>query len=657
MDQLDSPQWWTSSAAASGAWAAVVCVVIVVGSVVNVAVAVHWFIGRHGSSSLSSTSSVESPAIALPVADLLLCALAAPLRYAAAPPFLHSHVHTTMTTITTTSTVNLDGPTTTTASPMRAFVLNPTSPFLYTHTIPTLPPSHANSISMTSPRPKHPSTLVRLHRTPEIESPPPLTRSTDTLAFSIDLLGTPSPPVYPPAPSTPHPATIFGISSPSGPLSFYSSGHHDPQPQTQESSSPTTSSYVVPRIGDSPEEGGGGGDDGSDGGGGEANDEDTQWAVDGQTDKRSEELDIGVTADRKNTEHSKTGSGDTGRDVHAVVVASCLVSLHLVVTVAVHRVALLAHPASSMSGAPTLRSLWVPGAALVGCALISGGLVAVLHLGGNFTQHLPILGVSPLPGPNEEVSSCTLGFLIYVLTLCSLATICYMVILVAILRQQARGNRAPSASEGRGAGSLVSPHFHSSNIGDTGWAIRERENAGGADGGGGEGNVMQSYGGRGRVVRACLMVLSLIFTLFLCWALPVSMALYALVDRTSGLAPLLPYCDALTLLSGMLHPFLYGEGWSAALACFLSLRDNFGTWAYRMNLLQTHRTQVTATNNHSLGNDNRNIVARDIRRRPGCCSCMGECARTHSAPAPFSEAATFANSFPLRQNLQLDDRT
>nr|XP_027207014.1 uncharacterized protein LOC113800444 [Penaeus vannamei] len=74
---VESEWWWAWSGAAGGAWAAVVCVVVVMGGAVNVAVVIHW---------ATSRPAQDSPSAALPCVDLLLCVLAAPLRYAHAPP-------------------------------------------------------------------------------------------------------------------------------------------------------------------------------------------------------------------------------------------------------------------------------------------------------------------------------------------------------------------------------------------------------------------------------------------------------------------------------------------------------------------------------------------------------------------------------------------
>ncbi|XP_069175712.1 uncharacterized protein [Procambarus clarkii] len=301
----------------------------------------------------------------------------------------------------------------------------------------------------------------------------------------------------------------------------------------------------------------------------------------------------------------------------------CLASLHVVVVVAIHRVALLLRCSSTIPLAPRLASpVLVLTVAVVGAASLVGGL----HATGNFTRSLPLLGVAQLPPEGSRPPALVVGFLSYVVGLCGITSLCYIVIIAALV-YQGRGREVP-----------VPTVVHQPSCNSLNNAVPSPSEAE---------IVTQGYAHE-RAVRACMTVVSVLVTLVVCWAVPVTLSLYALVNDAS-MTPALNYSDALLLLSGLIHPFVYGEGWAAMSACVAGLRHGASTAAYRLRVTQRTRTRVRATDLQRGGGGTRG---------QGRCCCCWPC--TSHPPPPHTQplsqtACTFVNSFPLKCALPLPD--
>ncbi|XP_064111226.1 uncharacterized protein LOC135218706 [Macrobrachium nipponense] len=316
--------------------------------------------------------------------------------------------------------------------------------------------------------------------------------------------------------------------------------------------------------------------------------------------------------------------------IHAVVVFICLASLHVVVMVAVHRLALL------LRCSPTvlLPFRMTPPVFVLLLALASAGaLVGSLHATGQFTEHLPLLGTMKYPA-DLSPSSVVVGFLSYAAGLCGIAVFCYGTI-IATLLYQGRDRAVTNSRQDP----LPLTSSTTSSV-----AMQQSP---------GDETTVQTYSGHGRAIRACMTVVSVVVTLAVCWAIPISLALYALMTDTQ-ITPALPYSDILLLLSGLIHPFVYGEGWIAVAACYNGVRNMTSATAYRMGLTKRTRTPVHATVR------GRRLQQEEEPRRlqhqyvSYCCPCRA--ASRIPDTQLFSEAATtFVNSFPLRHALSRQD--
>ncbi|XP_053632820.1 uncharacterized protein [Cherax quadricarinatus] len=306
---------------------------------------------------------------------------------------------------------------------------------------------------------------------------------------------------------------------------------------------------------------------------------------------------------------------------HAVVLCVCLASLHVVVTVALYRLALLWRCPTAL---PILSRLASPVLVLMVAVVGAGLLVGSLHATSNFTAELPLLGLTGFPSLGSFPPAQVIGFLFYVTSLCGTATLCYILI-IAVLVHQGRGNviPAPSALPGR---QLPSCHIVSSEVPSS----PETQ------------TVTQGYG-HGRTVRACMTVISVLVTLLVCWVVPVSLALYAVIIDAS-MTPVIPYSDALLLLSGLIHPFMYGEGWAALAACVAGLRHTFSSVAYRLGVTKPIKTRIRATH-----------TDREEHRQGRALCCWPCRKRYHLPDAQFSEAATFVNSFSFKRAVSRQD--
>ncbi|XP_069179593.1 uncharacterized protein [Procambarus clarkii] len=479
-----------------------VCVVVVVGSAVNAAVLVHW---------VTSRPSHQSPAVALQVTDLFLCILAAPLRYAHAPPIpspeasnisvMETAIPSTNLTLETPNLLSQQG-----------------------HDIGLDIPIFSANISLGSPLPE---AITRLNNpTPD-----------NSISMAVDANANLSNP-------------IFAVNT-------------------------ILTDIMLNTI----------------------------------TETLAEDAPEAITGG--------------GRLAHAAVVCVCLASLHVVVVVAIHRVALLLRCSSTMPLAPRLASpVLVLTVAVVGAASLVGGL----HATGNFTRSLPLLGVAQLPPEGSRPPALVVGFLSYVVGLCGITSLCYIVIIAALVHQ-GRGREVP-----------VPTVVHQPSCNSLNNAVPSPSEAE---------IVTQGYAHE-RAVRACMTVVSVLVTLVVCWAVPVTLSLYALVNDAS-MTPALNYSDALLLLSGLIHPFVYGEGWAAMSACVAGLRHGASTTAYRLGVTQRTRTRVRATDLQRGGGGTRG---------QGRCCCCWPC--TSHPPPPHTQplsqtACTFVNSFPLKCALPLPD--
>lgn len=221
-----------------------------------------------------------------------------------------------------------------------------------------------------------------------------------------------------------------------------------------------------------------------------------------------------------------------------VVVALCVGSLHVVVVVALHRLTLL------LQLSPTLPPSHATAVFVAVVALaVSIGLVGGLHSITCFMRALPLLGECGLLLHSNTPPMSVVAFLGYLGILCSFSLFCYLVIMAALLHQ-----------------GCTRPSYTSSAV------VLPREQGEGATG----------LSGQERALQACATVLMVVVTLVVCWMMPVFLTLYALLVQPS-LIPTLPYSDALILLSALVHPFVYRDGWSALLACFNRLYALFFT--------------------------------------------------------------------------------
>lgn len=220
-----------------------------------------------------------------------------------------------------------------------------------------------------------------------------------------------------------------------------------------------------------------------------------------------------------------------------VVVGLCVGSLHVVVVVALHRLSLL------LQLSPTLPPCHATAVFVAVVALaISSGLVGGLQRGTCFIQALPLLGECGLLSHGNTPPLSVVAFLGYLGILCSFTLFCYLVIMAALLHQ-----------------GCTRPSYTSSAV------VLSREQEG-----------TTGLSGQDRALQACATVLMVVVTLVVCWMMPVSLTLYALLVQPS-LIPTLPYSDALILLSALVHPFVYRDGWSALLVCVNRLYTLFFT--------------------------------------------------------------------------------
>ncbi|CAL4126968.1 unnamed protein product, partial [Meganyctiphanes norvegica] len=252
--------------------------------------------------------------------------------------------------------------------------------------------------------------------------------------------------------------------------------------------------------------------------------------------------------------------------VQIVVVTLCLTSLHVVVLVALHRLTLLMHCAPTSPGRYTAPLIVL----LIGmcCAI---GVSMGLHATGVFTHNLPLLGPQHLPPSNTSTPNVVIAFLLYIASLCVISATCYMVIAVTLLNQPVRrpysspcqsSNIRPSTSSA--SGSQNKTDDCPSDVGNS-----ERQ---------------------GRAIRACVTVISVVMTLTVCWVLPVTLALYTLLLNKS-LTHSLPYSDVLVLLSGLIHPFVYGEGWTALLACGEGVQQTVSFLKHKIGYLKKNSSR------------------------------------------------------------------
>ena len=323
---LETDEWWGWSSSGGGAWAAVLVIIMVLGSVVNIAVLVHWFTCRHLS---------DSPVIALPFTDLLLCTIAVPLRYLYAPPFT---------------------------------------------------PIHLND----------------------------------------------------------------------------------------EASLEKTTNYVIPR-------------------------------------EMTEVIDDGI--------------------IHTIVTSFCLLSLHVIILISMHRLCLLIVPCCPQifpSAQYNIVAPWI----ILSCSFIWTAIVigGIWITAGDFTYDLPIMGVV---GTNVEKTGCsnsTLTFLVYLSIILGICLISYVFILLI----------------------LVYKTFIATN---------NKDNSGYGDCRDGVPML------QGRTARAICIIIIVIITISLCWVIPLCLAFYTVYTCDSRLMKVVPYSDALLLMSGLVHPFIYTEAWSTVILC------------------------------------------------------------------------------------------
>lgn len=301
---------------------------------------------------------------------------------------------------------------------------------------------------------------------------------------------------------------------------------------------------------------------------------------------------------------------------HAVVVGVCLTSLHVVVIVALHRLTLLLK--CSVRGRKPFRfasPLLVVAVALAAAVALVGGL----HATGRFTDMFPLLGVSRPRPPGAPPPPLVVGFLSYVAGLCGATILCYLTIISALIHQ-GRSQAVAAAPLPEFSG----PPFYSS-VSSPGPSTES-------------GVAGPGHGGHGLALRACITVLSVLVTLSVCWAVPVCLALYALLSE-APMTPSLPYSDALLLLSGLVHPFVYGEGWAAVAACVGGLRHGVIATSYRVGLASRPRSRMqTADPPSDSGGGGRTWQSSE--------ACCWPC-RSHGTQAA-TETATF-NIIPLRQ--------
>ncbi|XP_042879721.1 uncharacterized protein LOC122258070 [Penaeus japonicus] len=312
---------------------------------------------------------------------------------------------------------------------------------------------------------------------------------------------------------------------------------------------------------------------------------------------------------------------------HAVVVSVCLSSLHVVALVALHRLTLLLRCCSSCGRRkpfPLASPLLVLTAALAAAAALVGGL----HATGRFTDVFPLLGVSRPRPPGAPPPPLVVGFLSYVAGLCGATTLCYVVILAALVHQ-GRSSHAVAATP---LPEFPGPPSYSS-VSSPGPPPDPEVAAPGS-------------GGHGLALRACMTVLSVLVTLSVCWAVPVCLALYALLSE-APLTPSLPYSDALLLLSGLVHPFVYGEGWAAVAACVGGLRYGLVATCYRAGLVSRPRTRMQVRDQPS-DSDGDGGGGRTWRRKVACCWPCRSHGRHLSTHAATDEEEATCNSFPLR---------
>ncbi|XP_068214967.1 uncharacterized protein [Palaemon carinicauda] len=311
--------------------------------------------------------------------------------------------------------------------------------------------------------------------------------------------------------------------------------------------------------------------------------------------------------------------------MHAIVVFICLASLHVVVMVAVHRLALLLR-----CSPPVLLPFRMspPIFVLMVALATAGALVGCLHATGQFTEHLPLLGTMIYPA-DLSPSPVVIGFLSYTAGLCGIAAFCYGTIITTLL-YQGRDRTAMNSNLRQDPLPLTSSTTSSA-------AMQQPPE---------EMNTVQAYSGHGKAIRACMTVVSVLVTLAVCWAIPISLALYSLLTDME-ITPALPYSDILLLLSGLIHPFVYGEGWIAVAACYAGVRNVTSATAYRMGLKKRTRRPVrTAVRDRRIQDESRNVQQQYIRY---CCPC-----RTASR-VPDTQLFSFVNSFPLRHALSRPD--
>ncbi|XP_066957344.1 uncharacterized protein [Macrobrachium rosenbergii] len=344
----------------------------------------------------------------------------------------------------------------------------------------------------------------------------------------------------------------------------------------------------------------------------------------------AEKIAFYVTQDN-DTEYEEESSTplSSSDSIHAIVVFICLASLHVVVMVAVHRLALL------LRCSPTvlLPFRMTPPVFVLLVALASAGaLVGSLHATGQFTEYLPLLGTMKYP-VDLSPSSVVVGFLSYTAGLCGIAVFCYGTI-IATLLYQGRDRYSTNSTSRQDPLPLTS---------STTSSVAMQQSPG-------EETTVQAYSGHGKAIRACMTVVSVVVTLAVCWAIPISLALYALVTDTQ-ITPALPYSDILLLLSGLIHPFVYGEGWIAVAACYNGVRNMTSATAYRMGLTKRTRTPVRATvRDRRIQEESRRLQHQYVSY---CCPCRA--ASRIPDTQLFSEVATFVNSFPLRHALSRHD--
>ncbi|KAK3872689.1 hypothetical protein Pcinc_022238 [Petrolisthes cinctipes] len=252
---------------------------------------------------------------------------------------------------------------------------------------------------------------------------------------------------------------------------------------------------------------------------------------------RSEEqhpwnITLGRTEPASNTTYVH-GHGCYGEGCEAgrlIVVGLCVWSLHVVVVVALHRLALL------LRLSPTLPPYQAtPVFVAVVALVVSSALVGGLHAVSCFMEALPMLGECRPLLLHDTPPMSVIAFLSYLAILCGFTLICYLVIMAALLHQ-----------------GCARPTYTSSAV-----PLPRAQ----------EGDGVIGLNGQERALHACATVLMVLVTLIVCWMLPVTLALYVLLIQPS-LTPTLPYSDALILLSALVHPFVYHNGWAALLACF-----------------------------------------------------------------------------------------